>query len=119
MESPTSQLHRRAGSGHHPRHIRGHGLGTALPTIVAELGAQHWYSWSFTVFLAASAIGTVLGGRQADRRGPALPLLLALPTFAVGLIVAAAAHSILVLLVARVLQGCGGGVAGCSSSRST
>lgn len=85
------------------------GLGAALPTIVAELGAQHWYSWPFTVFLGASAIGTVLGGRQADRRGPALPLLLALPTFAVGLIVAAAAHSILVLLVARVLQGFGGG----------
>ncbi|TDD41562.1 MFS transporter [Saccharopolyspora elongata] len=86
------------------------GLGTALPTIVAELDAQHWYSWPFTVFLAAAAIGTVIGGRQSDRRGPALPLLLALPTFAVGLVVAAAAPNILVLLVARVLQGLGGGV---------
>jgi MFS family permease len=86
------------------------GLGTALPTIVAELNAQHWYSWPFTVFLAASAIGTVLGGRQSDRSGPALPLLLALPTFAVGLVVAAVAPNILVLLAARVLQGLGGGV---------
>ncbi|MCI2423263.1 MFS transporter [Saccharopolyspora sp. K220] len=86
------------------------GLGTALPTIVAELDAQRWYSWPFTVFLAASAIGTVIGGRQSDRRGPALPLLLALPTFAVGLVIAAAAPNILVLLAARVLQGLGGGV---------
>ncbi|MER5389632.1 MFS transporter [Saccharopolyspora sp. NPDC002686] len=86
------------------------GLGTALPTIVAELDAQHWYSWPFTVFLASSAIGTVIGGRQSDRRGPALPLLVALPTFALGLVVAGFAHSMLVLLVARVLQGLAGGV---------
>ncbi|SEG61003.1 Predicted arabinose efflux permease, MFS family [Saccharopolyspora kobensis] len=86
------------------------GLGTALPTIVAEFGAQHWYSWPFTVFLAASAIGTVIGGRLSDRRGPAVPLLLALPTFAVGLLVAGFAMNMLVLLVARVLQGLAGGV---------
>lgn len=86
------------------------GLGTALPTIVDELDAQRWYSWPFTVFLAASAIGTVFGGQQSDRSGPALPLLLALPTFAVGLVVAAVAPNILVLLAARVLQGLGGGV---------
>ncbi|GAA0533960.1 MFS transporter [Saccharopolyspora subtropica] len=85
------------------------GLGTALPTIVAELQAQHWYAWPFTVFMAASAVGTVLGGRQCDRRGPALPLLVALQTFAAGLLVATAATNILVLLVARVLQGLGGG----------
>ena len=40
------------------------GLGTALPTIVADFDAQRWYSWPFTVFMAASAIGTVLGGRE-------------------------------------------------------
>ncbi|KAA5832907.1 MFS transporter [Saccharopolyspora hirsuta] len=86
------------------------GLGTALPTIVAELDAQHWYSWPFTVFLAASAIGTVIGGRQSDRRGPAVPLLLALPAFAIGLLVAGFAPTMPVLLVARVLQGLAGGV---------
>ncbi|MER7010081.1 MFS transporter [Saccharopolyspora sp. NPDC000359] len=86
------------------------GLGTALPTIVAELDAQHWYAWPFTVFLAASAFGTVIGGRQSDRRGPAVPLLVALPTFAVGLLVAGFAPNMLVLLVARVLQGLAGGV---------
>lgn len=86
------------------------GLGTALPTIVAELHAQRWYAWPFTVFLAASAIGTVIGGRQSDRHGPALALLLALPTFALGLVVAAAAPNVLVLLAARALQGLGGGV---------
>ncbi|GAA4860994.1 MFS transporter [Saccharopolyspora rosea] len=86
------------------------GLGTALPTIVADFDAQRWYSWPFTVFMAASAIGTVLGGREADRRGPGAPLLLGLPLFAVGLVTAGASPGIGVLLGARVLQGLGGGV---------
>ncbi|GAA2347818.1 MFS transporter [Saccharopolyspora halophila] len=86
------------------------GLGTALPTIVAELDAQRWYSWPLTIFLAASALGTVLGGRQADTRGAALPLLIALPTFAVGLVIAALAPDMTVLLLGRVVQGISGGI---------
>lgn len=85
------------------------GLATALPTMVAELDAERWYSWAFTVFMAASVVGTVLGGRVADRWGPAWPLLLSLPAFAVGLLVAGAAHGIVTLLVARGLQGVAGG----------
>ena len=64
------------------------GIGTALPTIVRELHAEQWYSWPFTVFLAASAIGNVVGGRIADRRGPGAPLLVAMPTFGLGLLIA-------------------------------
>ncbi|MFC7340909.1 MFS transporter [Saccharopolyspora griseoalba] len=85
------------------------GVGTALPTIVAELDARQWYSWPLTTFLAASALGTVLGGRQADTRGAALPLLVALPSFAVGLVIAAVAPNMPVLLVARAVQGISGG----------
>ncbi|WP_461144092.1 MFS transporter [Salinifilum aidingensis] len=85
------------------------GLATALPTIVADLDAQRWYSWPYTVFMATSALGTVLGGRQADRAGPGAPLLAALPLFAAGLLLAGAAPNMGVLLVARALQGIGGG----------
>ncbi|TWG09053.1 MFS transporter [Saccharopolyspora dendranthemae] len=86
------------------------GLGTALPTIVADFHASQWYSWPFTVFLASSAVGTVIGGRVADTRGPASSLLAALPSFAAGLVIAAAAPSMAVLLLARVVQGLSGGV---------
>lgn len=85
------------------------GLATALPTMVHELDGRRWYSWAFTVFMATSAVGTVLGGRVADRRGPAVPLLLALPVFACGLVVAGLAQDMTVLLLARALQGVGGG----------
>lgn len=86
------------------------GLGTALPTIVADFHASQWYSWPFTVFLASSAVGTVIGGRVADTRGPSSSLLAALPSFAAGLVIAAAAPSMAVLLLARVVQGLSGGV---------
>ncbi|WP_235877462.1 MFS transporter [Saccharopolyspora karakumensis] len=86
------------------------GLGTALPTIVADFHASQWYSWPFTVFLASSAVGTVIGGRLSDLRGPALPLLVALPSFAAGLVIAAVAQGMAVLLLARVVQGLSGGV---------
>lgn len=85
------------------------GLSTALPTLVRELEGQQWYSWPFTVFMAASAIGTVLSGQIADRRGPALPLLLAMPSFAVGLLIAGLAPNMAILLLARALQGLAGG----------
>lgn len=85
------------------------GLATALPTIVHELGGDRLYAWPFMVFMASSAIATVLAGQVADKRGPALPLLVALPTFATGLVVAGLAPSMTILLVARVLQGLGAG----------
>ncbi|WP_338599539.1 MFS transporter [Saccharopolyspora sp. SCSIO 74807] len=85
------------------------GIGTALPTIVRELHAEQWYSWPFTVFLAASAIGNVVGGRIADRRGPGAPLLVAMPTFGLGLLIAGFAPDMPSLLVARAMQGIGAG----------
>ncbi|KGI79837.1 MFS transporter [Actinopolyspora erythraea] len=85
------------------------GVATALPTIASELDGQRWYSWAFTLFMASSAVGTVFAGRLSDRHGPALPLLLALPLFATGLVVAGSAPSMPVLLGARALQGLGGG----------
>ncbi|MFR9729669.1 MFS transporter [Saccharopolyspora sp. MS10] len=85
------------------------GIGTALPTIVREWDAEQWYSWPFTIFMAASAIGTVVAGRISDRRGPAVPLLAAMPTFAAGLVLAGIAPGMTALLVARALQGLGAG----------
>lgn len=85
------------------------GLGTALPTIVRDLHAEHWYSWPITVFMASSAMATVLAGRAADRRGPAPALVLGMVLFAAGLVAAGTAPTMPVLLAARALQGVGGG----------
>jgi MFS family permease len=84
-------------------------VGTAMPTIVAELHGQAYYSWPFSAFLAATVIGTVVGGRSADRRGPARALLAGPGLFLAGLVVAGTAGSMAVLLAGRALQGAGAG----------
>lgn len=85
------------------------GLGTALPTIIAELDGASLYSWPFTAFLAASIIGNVFAGRVSDRVGP-VPGIIAGPTlFFIGLIVAGTADTMTQLLIGRAFQGLGAG----------
>ena len=63
----------------------------------------------FTVFMLGSIIGIVTAGREADRRGPAIPFLAGLLLFSAGLAVAGLAPSMPVLVAGRALQGIGGG----------
>lgn len=87
------------------------GVATALPTLVASLHGGRLYAWPITAFAAASAIGSALAGRWADRRGPGMPLLTSIALFCAGLIVAGTAGDMAVLLVGRVVQGMGAGAA--------
>src|SRR3954462_4322416 len=85
------------------------GVGTAMPALVADLGAVTLYAWPFVTFLAASVLATVVGGRLSDRSGPRAPILLGTLLFGVGLLVAGTAAGMPQLLVGRVLQGLGAG----------
>lgn len=85
------------------------GVGTAMPTMVADLDGGELYSWPFTAFLVASVVATVLSGRLCDRRGPVPSLLAGPAVFLAGLVVAGCAPGMSVLLVGRVLQGLGTG----------
>ena len=51
------------------------GVGTAMPALVADLGSVSSYAWPFVAFIAANVVGTVLGGRWCDARGPRAMLL--------------------------------------------
>lgn len=85
------------------------GVATALPTLVADLHGGRLYAWPIAAFTAASAVGTVIGGRISDRRGPGGPMLGAIVLFAIGLLIGGMAHSMAVLLAGRVVQGLGAG----------
>lgn len=87
------------------------GVGTAMPAVVADLGAVSLYAYPFVAFMAASVVATVLGGRWCDLAGPRLPLLIAPAVFGAGLVVAGTAGTLAQLLVGRVLQGLGAGIA--------
>ncbi len=85
------------------------GVGTAMPALVADLGAVTLYAWPFVTFLAASVLATVLGGRWSDRAGPRAPILVGPLLFGGGLLVAGTAGAMPQLLMGRVLQGLGAG----------
>lgn len=82
---------------------------TIAPRLSAELGGTNLYGWVFSGLLLTSLVGTVLGGQLADERGPGQVIFLGIAVFGLGLIVGAAAPSMPVLILGRLLQGLGGG----------
>jgi MFS family permease len=82
---------------------------TVLPVVARDLGGLRLYGWVFSAFMLGSVAGIVAAGREADRRGPAVPFVAALILFGSGLAVAGLAPSMGVLVGGRVLQGIGAG----------
>jgi MFS family permease len=83
---------------------------TVLPVVARDLGGLRLYGWASGGFMLSSVIGVVAGGRENDRRGPALPFTAGLVLFGLGLAGAGLAPSMGVLVVGRMLQGLGAGV---------
>ena len=85
-------------------------VATAMPAAARELDGLDLYAWAFSLFLIGQLFATVAGGRVADRIGPARPMAFGVALFAVGLVVAATAPTMIQLVLARLLQGFGAGV---------
>jgi MFS family permease len=82
---------------------------TVMPVVARDLGGLRLYGWVFSGFMLGSVIGIVLAGREADRRGPAVPFAAGVVLFSAGLAIAGTAASMGVLVAGRVLQGMGAG----------
>ncbi len=82
---------------------------TVAPVIAGDLQGIHLFGWIFSAYLLAQIVGTLVIGRQIDRKGPALLFTMAILIFAVGLILAALANNMYVLIGSRALQGFGAG----------
>ena len=82
---------------------------TVMPVVARDLGGLDLYGWVFSAFMLGSVVGIVVAGRQADRRGPALPYVGGLLLFGAGLLVAGLAPAMPVLVAGRALQGLGAG----------
>lgn len=85
-------------------------VATVLPRVEQDLGELALYGWVFSAYLLASLVGTVVGGREVDRLGPARPFAVGCVLFAGGLVVAGLTPSMTVLVIGRVVQGLGAGV---------
>jgi MFS family permease len=82
---------------------------TVMPVVARDLGGLRLYGWVFSGFMLGSVIGIVAAGREADRRGPAVPFAAGVILFGSGLALAGLAPSMGVLVAGRVLQGVGAG----------
>lgn len=89
--------------------FEGMALTTVAPVVAAELNGQNLYGWIFSAFLLTQVISTVVAGQQLDVRGPAAPFAVALVLFGSGLLLGSVAPNIEVLILARAIQGLGGG----------
>jgi len=82
---------------------------TALPTITDQLHGDSLYGVALACYTLANLVALVVTGELTDRYGPARPYLGSLVVFASGLIVAATAPTMGLVVLGRALQGAGTG----------
>ncbi len=84
-------------------------VATALPTIGRDLGDAHLLSWIVTAYLLTATAVTPLYGKLSDIFGRRLLMLTAIGVFIAGSVLCALAPTMPILIIARAVQGLGGG----------
>jgi EmrB/QacA subfamily drug resistance transporter len=85
-------------------------VSTALPSIVSELKGFEYYAWIVTSYLLASVVTVPIFGRLGDYFGRKPFVITAIATFTAASVLCGTAHTMTFLLIARGLQGIGGGM---------
>ena len=89
--------------------FEGMAVATVMPIVAIEFDGLGLYAWAFSSYVACSLVGMVVSGTWSDRDGPRRAMWVGLWVFAGGAVVAGVAWSMPVLIVARGIQGFGGG----------
>jgi len=84
-------------------------VGAALPAIGRSFGDLQNVPWVATAYLLTGTAVTPVVGKLSDIHGRRATMLAAIAVFLVGSILSALAPSLLVLILARAIQGFGGG----------
>ncbi len=84
-------------------------MSAAMPTIVADLGGLHLYSWVYSAYLLARAVSLPMFGKLADIFRSRSLYIISICIFLLGSILAGLAQNMIQLILARVLQGLGAG----------
>ena len=84
-------------------------VSTALPTIVSDLGGLDHLSWVVTAYILASTIVAPLYGKIGDLYGRRNTVFVSVSLFLIGSALCGLATSMTGLILARALQGLGGG----------
>ena len=81
----------------------------AMPTIVAELGGLHLYSWVYSAYLLARAVSLPVFGKLADLFKNKTIFLISIGIFLLASILAGLSPNMTFLIICRVFQGIGAG----------
>ncbi|MFG3151753.1 MDR family MFS transporter [Streptomyces sp. NPDC048219] len=84
-------------------------VGTALPTIVSDLGGAAHMSWVVTSYLLAETVATVLVGKFGDLFGRKVVFQVSAIVFITGSFLCGLATDMLLLIAWRAMQGIGAG----------
>ncbi|MER5493174.1 MDR family MFS transporter [Streptomyces sp. NPDC002490] len=84
-------------------------VGTALPTIVSDLGGGDHMSWVVTAYLLAETVATVLVGKFGDLFGRKIVFQVSTVVFIAGSFLCGLATNMTLLIVWRGVQGVGAG----------
>ena len=84
-------------------------LSSALPTIVGELDGVEHMTWVITAFILAMTIMMPIYGKLSDLLGRKPLLIIAISLFLAGSVFGGLAQSMNFLIIARAIQGIGGG----------
>ena len=85
-------------------------IATIMPRVVGDLGGAHFYTWATMLYMVASIIGTAAGNPVRQMLGSRVGYPVAALVFALGSAACALAPTMALLLVARTIQGLGGGI---------
>lgn len=85
-------------------------VGTAMPTIVAELNGFELYAWVASAYFLTSIITVPIFGRLGDFYGRRYFVIISIILFTISSVACGLAQSMLHLVFARALQGVAGGM---------
>lgn len=89
--------------------FQGLAIATITPVLTQDLDGEHLYGWVFNAFLIPQIVGTVLGGREVDRRPAWQVFYPAIALFAIGLVICSFSDTMGLLLLGRMFIGFGCG----------
>jgi EmrB/QacA subfamily drug resistance transporter len=84
-------------------------VGTAMPTVIGELGGLELYPWAFASYLLAATVTGPVFGKLSDTYGRKPVYLAGIFLFLLGSVLAGTSQSMAALIFFRTIQGLGAG----------